>query len=269
MSVKRRRSAEKWILDRSTLRRIGERTNKSHVNHWRLAQRYVEHIPPPLSHFCRNSKRATGVLLLDGKHKRILGKDYCIHIAYDTGIGVLDYWIDVTENKTAYSYLMQRLDKVGYKPLCVVGDGHGGIMSVVQERNLPYQRCIFHILKELRDKLTVGREFKSKKDKLLFSRIKWIIKTKRIEYLPAKIDLFRRFENAFDGRKAVFKWFWSIVPDAVLHLSFESGQVPNTSNEIERLNGQIEARLKTFRGIKSERSLNKLLKILLYFKGRK
>jgi len=47
-------------------------------------------------------------------------------------------------------------------------------------------------------------------------------------------------------------------------LSFEEN-VPRTNNLLENLNGQIEQRLKTFRGVKSEDSLNKILKNTLLF----
>lgn len=53
-----------------------------------------------------------------------------------------------------------------------------------------------------------------------------------------------------------------------MHLSFEE-DVPRTSNILENLNGQIKARIKTFRGIKSEKSLNNFLKILFYFRNYK
>lgn len=186
-------------------------------------------------------------------------------IPYDTGIGVLDYWIDVTENATGYSLIFQHLDKIGYKPICVVSDGDGSILSVVQERNLPHQRCIFHLLKNLRQMLTIEGNWRLPKDHILYSRIKGILKTNNIEDLSERINQFRRFEAVFPGRQNVFDWFWSVLPNAVLHLSYTE-DVPRTTAKLENLNGQIKQRIKTFRGVKSECSLNNLLKILFHFR---
>jgi transposase-like protein len=252
-------------LDRSPLRRIEERTDVNFVTKWRLAQKYADHIPYPLQNYLRNKNKATGILIVDATFTKVKGEDRAIMIAYDTGIGVIDFWIDYTENKTAYSYIFQRLDKVGYKPICVVSDGHFSITPVITERNLPHQRCIFHLLKNLRFFLTSEGNWKTPKDHILYSRIKGILKTNNIEDLPERIDKFRDFERIFPGRKDIFKWFWSVVNDAVLHLSYKEN-VPRTTALIENLNGQIKQRIKTFRGVKSEKSLDNLLKILFYFR---
>ncbi len=178
---------------------------------------------------------------------------------------MLDYWIDDTENKTAYNYLIKRLEEAGYKIKCVVSDGHFSLLPILVEQNIPHQRCLFHLLKNLRTSLTRQGNWKRPKDHILYSRIKGILKTNSIEDLPERIRKFRLFESIFPGRKEIFKWFWSILTSAVLHLSYEEN-VPRTTAHIENLNGQIKQRLKTMRGIKSEQSLDNLLKILFYFR---
>jgi len=218
-----------------------------------------------LQNYLRNKDKATGILILDATFTKIKGKDRAIMIAYDTGIGVIDYWIDVTENATGYSLIFQHLDKVGYRPICVVSDGSGSLLNVISERNLPHQRCVFHLLKTLRHFLTSNGNWKQPKDHILYSRIKYVLKTCHIENLPERVNRFREFEKIFPGRKEIFRWFWAVIPAATLHLSYEE-DVPRTSALIENLNGQIKQRLKTMRGVKSERSLDNLLKILFYFR---
>jgi len=252
-------------LDRSTLRRIQEKTQISYVGKWKQAQGYARHIPHPLQNLIRNQNKASGILLLDATFTKADGEDCAIMIVYDTGIGVIDYWIDCTENKTSYSYLFQRLDKANYKPICVVSDGHFSILPILEERNLPHQRCIFHLLQTLRRMLMKDGNWKHPKDQILYSRIKGILKTNCIEDLPERINQFRAFEKIFPGRNEVFKWFWSIVVSGTLHLSYIEN-IPRTTALLENLNGQIKQRLKTFRGIKSEKSLYNLLKILFYFR---
>lgn len=270
--VKRRKAAEKWILDRSTLRRIKVRTStKSHSIHWEQAQKYASHIPSPLEHFKKHKRIASGILILDGKHVRIKGEDHCIHIAYDTDLGVVDYWIDVTENKTAYGYLIQRLRAAGYSFMCVVSDGHFGIVPLIEEENFPHQRCIFHLLKNLKQFLAKNGELTGG-NKVLYSRLKYILKTKHIEVLEKRVSWFRKFSAPHfttKNQNSALRWLWEILPEATIHLSFLEENVPRTSNLLENLNGQIEARIKTFRGVKSEQSLHNLLKILFRFRNYK
>lgn len=229
-------------------------------------QEYASHIPHPLVNYLRNKSKASGNLLLDATFTKVRGREIAIMIAYDTGIGVLDYWVDDTENKTAYDLIFQHLDKVEYKPYCVVSDGNVSIVSLAEERNIPHQRCIFHLLQDLKRWLTKGGEFVYGGDHILYSRIKWIFKTKKIEDLPFRLDLFRSISFVFERRKSILKWFWGVLPNAVLHLSYIENPPPRTSNQLENLNGQIKQRIKTMRGVKSEQSLNNLLKVLFYFR---
>lgn len=269
--MKRRRSAEKWILDRSTLRRMKDRTGRSHVAHFKLSQKYAQHIPSPLEHFVSHKNQATGILLLDGKWVRILGEPFCIHIAYDTGIGVVDYWIDCTENKQAYGYILRRLHDRGYELRVAVSDGHASLISLFEEEHIPHQRCLFHILQDLRQMLMVNGELVGA-NHVLYSRLKYILKSQTIEKFAVRIDWFRHHSASLfftPKQEYAISWFWSIASDASLHLSFDAGLVPRTSNLLENMNGQIEARLKTFRGIKSEKSLHNLLKILFRFRNYK
>lgn len=234
---------------------------------WKQVQAYADHIPSPLEHYVRNRNSASRILLVDALFTHVGGDDMAVMIAYDTGIGVVDYVLDVTENKTAYNYLFQRLDKAGYRPLCVVSDGHFGILPVIAERNLPHQRCTNHLLRELKRKLVRQDSADLEgRDRILYSRIKHVFHTERIEDLPERLDYFRSMVvPLFPDRPSVLRWFWRIIPSAVLHLSYTE-KTPCTTNRIENLNGQVKQRLKTMRGMKSERSLNNLLKILFHFR---
>ena len=231
-------------------------------------QKYAKHISHPLIHYLRNKDRASNTLLVDAIYIKVKGEERAVLIAYDTGIGVINYWIDESESASAYGMLFRQLDYVGYKPICVVSDRHVSIIKVVDERRLPHQFCVFHLLKQLRENLTVRGEFRYPKDEILFNRIYHIFMTNKIENIPSLIEQFRVFQEAFDGREPVFAWFWNVVPNALLHLSYQQ-KIPRTSNYIENLNKRIKQRFKTFYGVKSEDSLRKTLKILFYFQERK
>jgi len=235
---------------------------------WKQVQKYADHIPSPLENYAKNKEKTTRILLMDALFTKVSGKDRAVMIAWDTGIGVVDYVINVTENKTAYSYLFQRLvDKAGYKPICVVSDGHFSIIPIIRERKLPHQRCTNHLLRELKRKLVHKTEAElTGRNKVLYSRIKHVFHTKNIEGLPERVEYFRAMvAPMYSDKQSVMRWFWKILPDAVLHLSYAEN-VPPTTNRIENLNGQVKQRLKTMRGMKSEKSLHNLLKILFYFR---
>ena len=269
--VKLRRSAEAWILDRSTLRRIRDKTGKSHVAHWKLVQQYASHIPSPLEHFLRNRTKASGVLILDGKYVLIRNEAHCIVLAYDTNLGVIGFEIAESENITAYRDLVEPLLHAGYPLQCIVSDGHTSIEHIVTMLSAPHQRCNFHLLKELRDMLTEARELTGS-DLILFSRFRFMLKSPTLEEFSEQSQIFRtRTQYAFrtfKQQRAIRK-FTEVLPEAIMHLSFERSLVPRTSNTLENLIGQIEARLKTFRGVKSEQSLHNLLKILFRFRNYK
>lgn len=241
------------------------------MTHWKRVQAYSACIPSPIEHYKKNLSEASGILILDGTFVKVLGDERCIHIAFDTGIGVVDYWIDDTENKTAYSYILARLKSAGYEIICAVSDGDWSLLSLLDEEGIPHQRCIFHILEDLRAMLSVRGELIGG-DHILYSRLKYILKSNTLEKLAMRIEQFRTItEPIFRTSKQshVIGWFWNIIADASIHLSFKPRQVPRTSNILENLNGQIKARLKTFRGVKSETSLHNLLKILFRFRNYK
>lgn len=235
---------------------------------WKQVQQYADHIPSPSENYIKNRDKATHILLVDALFTTVKGEGRAVMIAWDTGIGVVDYVIDCTENKTAYSYLFQRLiDKAGYEPVCVVSDGHFSIIPIIRERKLAHQRCTNHLLRELKRKLARKKESElTGRNKILYSRIKHVFHTETIEDLPERVEYFRTMvAPMFHDKQSVLRWFWRILPDAVLHLSYTEN-IPPTTNRIENLNGQVKQRLKTTRGMKSEKSLHNLLKILFYFR---
>lgn len=261
-----KQAAEDWVLDRSTLRRIRDKKGNAHNTIWYRVQEYSDHIPHPIENLHLRLSEASGILVLDATHTRIKGKGHYIHIAYDTGIGVIHFAIDDSENATAYAIMLNMLAERGYKPLVVVSDAHGGILSAIADWNIPHQRCNFHLLKNLRDMLTIKRELKGN-NHVLFVRMWRVITSRTIEELSQRANDLRSITFCFRKKEhyRALQLFWKTLHEATLHLSFD-GLVPNTSNIIERVNGQIKARLKTMRGVKSKQSLYKLLKILFHFK---
>lgn len=234
---------------------------------WKQVQQYGEHILSPLAVQRKHFSQSKGILLLDGTFLKIHGENRVILIAYDTVLGVVDYFIDETENKTSYSLILARLRQNGYVFRCIVSDGHSSLESLIEEEHIAHQRCHFHIMQDLDAFLSVHGERRGK-DQILYMRLRYILHARTLETLVERLDMFRRYTiHLFPSAKhqKVIRWFWNILPKAAMFLSFEVGEVPTTTGLLENLNGQIKARNKTMRGMKSEESLNNLLKILLHF----
>ena len=236
---------------------------------WKQVQKYASHIPSPIEHLKRNILSASRVLILDATFVQVAGRDRAIHIAYDTGLGVVDYCIGKKETKKSYSYIFERLKKVGYRPICAVSDGNVGLVASIQKNGWPHQRCIVHLLRELVRLLGELRVADLKrKNREIYFLIHDIWMTKTIEEIPQKFSDFQKHEHRFKNKAWILEWFKEKSVAALMHLSFAE-KIPRTSNAIENLNGQIKQRIKTMRGMKSAESLFNLLKIFFYFKNYK
>lgn len=237
---------------------------------WKQVQAYAEHIPYPLEHLRKHLASASSILILDVTFTTVLGQDRAIFIAYDTTLGVVDYDIDIQEKKSVYEKILARLQQIGYHPICIVSDGNAGLSTLLEERHIPHQRCLTHLLRDLGRQLgkSPGRPLKDL-DADIYRTMRNIWFTKTIEEIPEKINYFKRYSVEYFQKKAwLMRWFWKTLPNAILHLSYEE-KIPYTTNILENLNGQIKQRIKTMRGLKSQESLHNFLKIFFYFRNYK
>ncbi len=219
---------------------------------WRDEQRAGRSILTPLEFFKRHRECASGILLLDGKFLKIRGAERCEHFAFDTALGLVNSWMDDTENSTAYWHMYAELKKEGYPLRAIVSDGHSGIAKLTAEENIPHQRCVFHLLQDLRYFLGI-RNDEISGNWILFQRLRHILMSPTLEKLVENLEFFRRYTSLlFVHKKSILKWFYKNLEAATMHFSFIDGDVPRTNNQMENFIGQVEQRLKTMRGFKSE-----------------
>lgn len=219
---------------------------------WRDEQKAGKHILQPLEFFKRHRKCASGILLLDGKFLKIRGEERCEHLAIDTNIGLVNSWMDDTENSTAYWHMYAQLKAAGYPLRAIVSDGHSGIAKLAHEEKIPHQRCVFHLLQDLRFSLGLKQDEISG-NWILFQRLRYILMSPTLEKLVENLQFFRKYTSLlFQHKKSILRWFYRILEAATMHFSFVDGDVPRTNNQMENFIGQIEQRLKTMKGFKSE-----------------
>lgn len=228
---------------------------------WKQVQEYAKHIPSPLENLEKNLCKASYLLILDATPIKILGKKKMVIIAYDTKIGAIDYLIRNEETKNGYNTIFRRIKKKGYIPTCVISDGHTGLESLIRSKQLPHQRCVFHLLRDLERLLgkRVGKSL-NRADRRIFLLIKKVWYSKNLDEALERLN-----KCNFRKKKYIAQWFKKTLQNALMHLSYNE-KVPKTTNLLENLNGQIKQRIKTMRGMKSKKSLHNLLKILFYFR---
>lgn len=238
---------------------MAKRQHRSAMSAWRDEQKAGKSILTPLDFFKRHKKCASGILLLDGKFLNIRGTERCEHLAYDTHIGLVNNWMDDTENSTAYWHMYAELKEAGYSLRAIVSDGHIGIAKLTEEEKIPHQRCVFHLLQDIRYFLGI-RNDEISGNWILFQRLRHILLSPTLEKFVENLEFFRKYTSLlFENKKSILKWFYKNLEAAMMHLSFTDGEVPRTSNQIENYIGQVEQRLKTMRGFKSEISAKNTL----------
>jgi transposase-like protein len=215
-----------------------------------------------------NLDSCDGVCLLDGKTVRVQRALHTIFVAWDRGMKKPIHFLvrPGGEKELWYWKLLVDLKYVRYMPKAFVSDGILTLREFLGESfpSLPHQRCAVHVFLAARAKALAGGRT-NERQKLfveLIRRIIWspslTIAKRRSERLSKIPGLIRRESNAIT-------FVWQTLPDIFVCKDprWKHLRLPRSSNAIENVMGQIEARLKTRRGTKSLGALETLVNELL------
>jgi transposase-like protein len=209
-----------------------------------------------------------GIAILDGKHIRIQGKLHTLFVAWDRGLGLPIHFMlkDGGEKELWYWKMMTDLKHIGYVPKGFVSDGIVTLKEYLSEAfpDLPHQRCTVHVFLAARAKLGGGGKTSARTDDLidLVQRILWSgslsIAKRRFFKLWNTLHLTKKEQTALS-------FVWSALPECFVcrDRKWRHLHLPRSSNAIENVMGQVEARLKTRRGTKSLASAELLVNELL------
>jgi transposase-like protein len=162
--------------------------------------------------------------------------------------------------------MMTDLKHIGYVPKGFVSDGISTLKEYLSEAfpDLPHQRCTVHVFLAARAKLGGGRKTNERTDAFIES-IQRILWSRSLLMARRRLLILRKNPNLTKKECAVLDFIWSALPECFVckdrrwrHLN-----LPRSSNAIENVMGQIEARLKTRRGTKSLASSQLLVNELL------
>lgn len=266
-----RRWLESYLLDGSSLRRLGQRWHVGHMTAWRRIQRTQDKRIQLGKLITRNITDKVDVLMLDAKHFLVHRCPYTLYVAINGKSGRPLCWILLPryELRKGYEIILAHLKRKNCSINAVVSDWHKGIIASVHDcyPDAIHQRCATHVLQHILRKLG-GRWFiGTENGKKVWSVIRRIaigfdhIHLARM-YMGRMRKKYSRYEKAFRILDATLSDIYQFEKQL-------SADIPHTSNRIENFMGQLEQRLKTMRGIKTPDTLIEIITSLIKLKCKK
>lgn len=215
----------------------------------------------------------SGYIQVDGKEVKIKGRRRTILIATDSKTHKpVCYGVYDSENKkNARDFLIRVKELYGAPVVGITSDfGRGKCFVAVIREIFPsarHQVCIVHFLRYLW--MFLPRTKRSKyfwRNRVLKAMITAIVKAEsRSESLEMLEVLLKR--KAFFMASYHKRFLRSIEKNyEALTAHFDDPELDKTSNSIENINRQLERKLKTTDGFKSERSFRAFLKLWFVFR---
>jgi transposase-like protein len=235
---------------------------------YRRVQRALSRRRPLLERTKRNLRLCDGILILDGKHLRIQGKLWTLFVAWDRGFKKPVHHIlrKGGEGDVPYWRLLVDLKRLGYVPKGFVSDGILSLKELLSELypELPHQRCTVHIFLAARAKVATGRKV-STRSKDFVELLRMILWSRTLTEAKRRTQKLWDLRCLTQSERRALEYIWPTLPLCFVcrDRRFRHLRLPRSSNAIENVIGQVEARLKTRRGIKSEASLELLVNELL------
>ena len=263
-----RSAIDAYTKDRSTCERLGERWKVHRSTAYRRVLRALHRRSTLLERTKTIISQCDGVLILDGKHLRIHRKLWTLFVAWDRGFKKPVHFIfrKGGEGEVPYWRLLVDLKRLGYPFRGFVSDGIRSLKELLSEQypDLPHQRCTVHIFLAARAKLAKGKKvsLRSQEFMELLRAILWSRTLREAKRRTMKLWDIRGLTT---NERRALKYIWPTLPQCFVcrDQRFRHLHLPRSSNAIENVIGQVEARLKTRRGIKSDVSIELLVNELL------
>lgn len=266
--LRRRAVIEGYVGDRTNYARLARRWRVDRSTVYRRTQRALQRRLPLLARTKRNLTRCDRVVVLDGKHLRILGKLYTIFVAWDRGFKRPIHFLLRAggEGELGYWKLMIDLRHAGYEPIAFISDGILSLKEFLAEMypKLPHQRCTVHLFLAARAK-AAPRRMATVRTSEFIEIIRRILWSRSLGEAQARLRRVWNTPNLTPRERRVLEFIWPALPPCFVcrDPQWRHLRLPRSSNAIENVIGQIEARLKTMRGVKSERAATLLINELL------
>lgn len=265
---KYRAAIEGYVGDRTAYVRLGRRQHIHKSTAYRRVQRALSGRMTLLERTKKYLKRCDGVLVLDGKHLRIGGKRYTLFVAWDRGFGRPVHFLlrEGGEGDMGYWRLLIDLKRLGYPFSGFISDGITSLRELLADYypDLPHQRCTVHVFLAARSKVAVGKRV-SERAKDFIDLLHEILWSPTIASAKSKLKKVWGIPYLTSRERQALEYLWPILPQCFVSRDkrWNHLRLPRSSNAIENVIGQLEARFKTMRGLKNvmdaERLINELL----------
>jgi len=252
---------DRYVLDRSTYRRVGTTDEAGHTTIMRRLHKDLESVQ------FHNGNGASGILLIDGKVITIRGIKHCEHLVWDMRAGLLARKLCIgKESPTVFDDLLQDILKQGVVFTAATIDGLPGLRQILESYGAKVERCHVHLLRDLRVGLQLKLKYKRRHAK---NTQKFLIHRYCQLFLAASPSTFdlrwhhvqRLFrENLFQInviQLQALQRFMKSARYAFAH--FGNPAIPTTTNRLESYISHFNARLLTMRGFKKPENANRIL----------
>jgi transposase-like protein len=196
-------------------------------------------------------------------------------LTFDTRLGLIGRcFTKGGETTWGYRYIFKQLKSHGYTIKAVVSDGGTGIYSALKAFGIKrHQRCHIHLLRDLktglrihgkRPKTVLRKYYCVKYAKLLLNATDIVQLTLRLKHFERVV--FTMWPGSGDVELNSIKGFIRTLPLAFTFMDYQKFlTIPKTTNVIEGYISNLNARLKTMRGLKSPANAGRILNAIHYF----
>lgn len=266
--VRDRAAIAAYVKDRSTYKRLGERWKVDKSTAYRRVQKALKRRWSLLERTKNNLASCDGILVLDGKHLRIQGKVWTLFVAWDRGFKKPVHCIlrKGGEGDVPYWRLLVDLKRLGYVPKGFVSDGILTLKELLSDSypDLPHQRCVVHVFLAARSKVATGRKI-PERSKEFIELLRMILWSQTLAEAKRRTQKLWNIRGLTNSEHRALEYIWPTLTQCFVCCDkrWQYLKLPRSSNAIENVIGQIEVRLKTRRGIKSDTSVELLVNELL------
>ncbi len=268
-SVRNRAAITGYVLDRTTYERLGKRWNVHRSTAYRRVRSALIKRYSLLERTKRNISACDGICILDGKTIYIHRQIFTLFVAWDRGLKKPIHFLlkEGGEKELWYWRLLLDLKRVGYVAKAFVSDGAYSIKELLEGAyaGLPHQRCTVHVFLAARSKVTSAYGSTNERAQDFIALVRLILWSRTLAEAKRRLEKLVDMPQLKRGEYEALKMIYRALPQCFVcrDLKWRKLHLPRSSNAIENVMGQIEARLKTRRGTKSKNALELLTNEIL------
>ena len=250
-----------YLLDGSTLRRLGSKWKVDHSTVWRRIQRSITTNLELGTVVCLGFPQNLPVVLLDAKHFRIRKVTHTLYVAFDPLRRKPVAWVILPRHEMREGYVrilnVFRMRKSSVEAF--VSDWNLSIKGSALEAYPAaiHQRCAAHVLQEVFRKVRGRRFCATQTGKRVWKKLRRI--ALGFDNEGAARTYLNRVRKKHPLQEKGFKVLDKSLSDIYRFAERPDLPIPRTSNQIENFMGVLEQRLKTFRSVKCPKALLNIL----------